>query len=369
MNRIVIAQLRSRLQPFAQVVCSASLVAMVLLAIASSNAHSQNPLDELKQNLNKAKQQMKQAVKQGQQPASSAQPQPAQNESANAAATASDPASQSTSSGASGLAGLLNGTTNQASAASAASNLPPVPLPDIEGIRLGMPIKDANAALKAAYPGAPQSSGTSTLPMYSTPFLTGFGVGIQIGSPLSEVVIVNVTPLPDSQTVFGVWRYVNNQHLYRDNLIAALRTKYGPETARFIGPTQTDDAHASEFVWLFDQNGHPAPLPNSSDPYSTITNCALTFGQAAVNVSAFNAGGVTGANRQLIQPGGWCNTSMIALIANLNPTQILSTYTEQLIDIPSATQAARDEYSAIDNYAQQQQKKAIESAKQQQPTL
>lgn len=377
MNRIVIAPLLSRLQSIGHVVCSASVAAVVLLAIAPSNAHSQNPLGELKQNLNKAKQQMKQALKQGQQPASSTQqqpasptqPQPAQNETASATAPASDAASQSSSSGASSLAGLLNGATNQPSAAPAASKLPPVPLPDIEGVRLGMSLKAATAALKAAYPGAPQSSGTGTIPMFSSPFITGFGVGLELGSPLTDKVIVNVTPPPDNQTAYSIWRFVNNQHLDRGNLIAALRKKYGPETARFLGPTLAADDHATQFVWLFDQNGHPAPLPKSSDPYGTITSCALIFGQAAVNVSAFNVGGVTTANRQLIQPGGWCNTSMIALIAHIDLSEILTTYTEQLFDIPSATQATRDEYAAFDNYAAQQKKKAMDSAKQQQPTL
>jgi len=375
MNRIVIASLRSRLHPIGHVDCSAFVVAMVLLAIAPSNALSQNPLDELKQSLNKAKQQMKQAVKQGQQPASSTQPQPAsstqpqpaQNESASAAPTASDPASQSSSTGASNLSGLLNGATNQSSPAAAASNLPPVPLPDIKGVRLGMSMKDAAAALRAGYPGAPQSSGTNRAPMYSTPFISGFGVGLELGSPLSDQVIVNVTPPPDNQTVYSVWRYVNNQHLDRGNLIAALRKKYGPETARFLGSTLSDEAHATEFVWLFDQNGHPASLPQSTDPYNTITDCALIFGPAAVSVPAF--GDASGANRKSIQPGGWCNSSMIALIANIAPFQILNIYSEQLIDIPSLTQSVRDEYTAIDNYALQQRKKAIENAKQQQPTL
>ena len=161
--------------------------------------------------------------------------------------------------------------------------------------------------------------------MYSSPFVTGVGVGVglELGSPLPYKFIFNLTPPPDNQNVYRVWRYVNNQRLCRANLIAALRQKYGPETTRFVGPTQTDEAHATEFLWLFDQSEHPAPLPNSSDLYGTITTCAGMFGDNGTSVPAFSEGNLTTtANRQLIQPGGWCNSSMIAVIANFNATQI-----------------------------------------------
>jgi hypothetical protein len=351
-----------------------AFVVAMLLSFAPMQALSQNPLEQLKQNLSKAKDQMKRAVKPAQQPAvSSTEPLPAEDQDASAAPPAtpvSDVTSQSTSSGAAGLAGLLNGTASPSVPTSTVGNSPPVPMPDIEGIRLGMSMKDATAALQAAYPGARQSSGTQTLPLFPSPFTTGFGVGLELGSTLSDKFIVNVTPPPDNQVVYHVWRYVNNQHLYRDNLIAALRQKYGSETARFVGSARTDEAHATEFVWLFDQNGHPAPLPNTSDLSITISDCAGKFGVAAVTVPAFGGPNLTSpADRQMIQPGGWCNSALIALIANFNADQILTVYTEQLINIPAVAQSARDELTAIDNYQKQLQQKAIQSSKQQKPKL
>ena len=46
---------------------------------------------------------------------------------------------------------------------------------------------------------------------------------------------MNVTPPPEKQVVWRVQRFIGRQKIFRANVIASLRDKYGKETAALLG--------------------------------------------------------------------------------------------------------------------------------------
>jgi hypothetical protein len=67
--------------------------------------------------------------------------------------------------------------------------------------------------------------------------------------------------------------------------------------------------------------------------------------------------------------GGWCNSSIVAVVANFTMEPILTNVNVTITDIPAVTRAARAEVAALDDYARHRQQQALDDAKKQKPVL
>lgn len=256
-------------------------------------------------------------------------------------------------------------------AAKAASNQS---MPDIVGVRLGVPAREAFAVLQAANPKTKLFTDPLQLPIVDKPILNGFSVGYEPRNNYERVVVL-VTPPPDKQVVWRVRRYVYfKEPVNRANVMASLREKYGKETVMFLGPSsqeKADEAHAAEMWWLFDEQGRPASLPNIDALHNTLLACAGKFDRGDdANNPYFAVENITPqSSRDQIAEGGWCNTSMIAVIAQITTEEILLSLQVDMVDIPAMTRAARAEVTALDAWAKAQQQQQVEASKQQKPKL
>ena len=149
-----------------------------------------------------------------------------------------------------------------------AGNVAAQQLPDIVGIRLGMPAREAYAALQAKYPKVPLMTFALQLPTIQKPILIDFAIGFSPVQSVEERIAVHVTPPPEKQVVWKVQRFVGRQKIYRANVLASLREKYGKETAGFTNgtPVSNVDKDAADIWWIFDEQGHPAKF---ADSYNT----------------------------------------------------------------------------------------------------
>jgi hypothetical protein len=129
---------------------------------------------------------------------------------------------------------------------------------DIVGIKLGMPVKDALAALKTDKPKLSLQEQTLQLEGFDQPLLTTV-LGSESGAAGkdSESLDVEFTMPPSKQVVWGIQRiysYADQNKPSLDNTIAGLRKKYGPEN---ISP-DPDPRNMTKFMaWVFDAHGKP----------------------------------------------------------------------------------------------------------------
>jgi hypothetical protein len=358
--------------------------------VCKQAAAGQSSWDELKQQLKKTKEQIKEGVNHGQPNASVPQPSgaapagsatPTQLNGATgptarvdgAWSPADSDAGQSTSPANPTLSNMLDGTTDQPQAAKSKvqdPHRPPAKLPDIVGIRLGMPLKEAIAVLQSAYPKDKLMIDPLRLPMYSQQIINQVSIGFDpLPSPTEEITTSATSPL-EHQVIYRVRRMLGRQHIYRDNLIASLREKYGKETVMSDGAGPTDPAHATEMMWLLDGQGHPVALPSSTDALYMVHQCVGTLAGGGPNDSTFAANNITSeASRKAMAEGGWCNSSIVAVVANFTMEPILTNVNVTITDIPAVTRAARAEVAALDDYARHRQQQALDDAKKQKPVL
>ena len=107
-------------------------------------------------------------------------------------------------------------------------------MPDILGIQLGMPVRDAYAKLQAQLPKNEVQVESTHLPTIDKPVILSFSSGSNavMEGMEGDQVIVEVTQLPNKQVV---WR-VNRFHFFpgkaipKSTLLSSLREKYGKET-------------------------------------------------------------------------------------------------------------------------------------------
>jgi hypothetical protein len=133
---------------------------------------------------------------------------------------------------------------------------------DIAGIKLGMPAKDAMAALKT-HNAKLQTHTSSPMTFDLLPnvrFVESGGAQYSSGNGESEAISLHFTMTPNPQTVWRILRAVNYEGDGRPaaaNVIAALRQKYGPEDGSMNSP-QVVKSFGVELIdayWVFDANG------------------------------------------------------------------------------------------------------------------
>jgi hypothetical protein len=121
-------------------------------------------------------------------------------------------------------------------------------LPDLVGIRPGMPAQEAYTILKARNPNIRISMGQAPIPGFGDkPVVTEMRA--QVTDPSApETINVWLTIPPTKQVVFAVGRLLEFDHdqpLLRSKILESLREKYG---------TETDTGNWQAF-WAFDEHG------------------------------------------------------------------------------------------------------------------
>lgn len=142
-------------------------------------------------------------------------------------------------------------------------------VPDVLGIRPGMPIAEAYRQLKAHDPhGTIQLAQTRIDAISTKPLTYAFFYSPTGNSNDYEFIFVQMTLPPSPQTVWQVTRTVRfpqDKQPLPETLLVALRQKYGPEI-----PTRDPQSH----YWVFDQAGHPMKPGGNVN----LADCAGTSG-------------------------------------------------------------------------------------------
>jgi hypothetical protein len=173
----------------------------------------------------------------------SAQPAPAATPVAPAASSTPDAAAAPSQ----GTSEPWKPPSDSPSAPASAGPLDPAKLPDVLGIHLGAPREEVQGILLKLYPGnSIRPEGPDTVAGLS---MTNIDLPGKSGS---DNIHVEYTLTPGKQRVYYIERGVfYKQHMSRDNVVAALRQKYGQEI--YVHP------NGGETYWLFDEQGHPIP--------------------------------------------------------------------------------------------------------------
>jgi hypothetical protein len=243
-------------------------------------------------------------------------------------------------------------------------------LPDILGIQLGMPVRDAYAKLQSQLPKNKVPVQSTPLPTIEKPVIYSFSSApaetIAMGMEADQVT-VDVTLPPNKQ---AVWR-VNRTHYFPGNgipkttLLTSLREKYGKETiAREMGDkTATDDNKISALLWLMDEQGRPtrppAPIGSGSDPLNT---CYASKG---------------GDPRPIVESPGpnygnkhieWCLSSYTAVIVEFQQSAMPELATQMyvtVVSLPFGARAGEATKKWKQDIAEGKYKQDLEKAKQQ----
>jgi hypothetical protein len=233
-------------------------------------------------------------------------------------------------------------------------------LPDILGIQLGMPVREAHAKLQADLPKNKLQVGTTNLPTIEKPVIASFSSnppqGIMMGDE-GDSVKVYVTLPPNKQAVWNVERthFFPDKGIAKATLLASLREKYGKETVAWIvtGTPTTDDSKVTALVWLFDEQGRPGALP----PNMRIENC---FGLGSPTLA------VSSLPPHVVRT--WCHTSFIAVIAQFSTSTTPELYDRMyitILNVPFALRAGDATVKWKNDIAEGAHKRDLEKGKQQ----
>jgi hypothetical protein len=242
-------------------------------------------------------------------------------------------------------------------------------LPDILGIQLGMPVRDAHAKLQTALPKYKIQVQSTNLPTIEKPVIYSFSSApaetIMSGMEADQV-IVDVTLPPNKQAVWRVYRthYFPGNGIPKATLLASLREKYGKETrAMNTGlQTTTDDKQIAALLWLLDEQGRPAALPPLHDGVvDPITSCPRRAdAQHVVESPLPNYG-----NKDL----AWCLSAYTAVNVEFQQNSAMPELCTQMyvmvVSLPIGRRAGEATMKWKQDIAEGKYKQEIENAKQQ----
>ena len=152
---------------------------------------------------------------------------------------------------------------------------------EVVGIKLGMPVKDAQSALKAFNAG--YNAGPITLREYEalpgvvmTPVLHAPNPGGPNATNGDDFNLL-ITYAPNEAYVWGVVRNMgfgtNATRPPVDSTVAGLRQKYGPESAQQPGATR--------LIWIYDAQGQQVTGQKALDIYNTCSSTWMV-GQGSI---------------------------------------------------------------------------------------
>lgn len=242
--------------------------------------------------------------------------------------------------------------------------------PDIAGLRIGMPLREAFTILQTAHPGAKLGTYPIDIPGIGKPVLEGFSFGYASLAPQAERVVVDVTPPPNQQVVWKVRRYLAQQKIYRANVLSSLREKYGKETA--TSPAVANDQQIRDMWWVLNEQGRPEKLPPPGVHWQTgdqlVNDCARTFVTGDPGGSWFAPNNLEGQLKNL-DSSEWCKLSGVALHASVPTTDIVETLYVEMFDVPLAVRSGSAEMRFVNDVGKRQQQQQIDQSKQARPKL
>jgi hypothetical protein len=233
-------------------------------------------------------------------------------------------------------------------------------MPDILGIQLGMPVKEAYAKLQADLPKNKLQVGSTNLPTIDKPIIASISSAPQatIGMGMeADIVKVYVTLPPNKQAVWKVERehFFPDKGIARASLLASLREKYGKETVAWIaaGVPTTDDSKVMWLVWTFDEQGRPSVPPSNT----RLMDCTNYGDQNIVERSLPSS---------VVR--NWCHTSYVGVSAAFSTSATPELYERMLVttvDVPMMLRAADATAKWKNDIAEGAHKRDIEKGKQQ----
>ena len=175
-----------------------------------------------------------------------------------------------------------------------------------------------------------------------------------------------------------VWRVIRqhwfaNKGIPKTTLLASLREKYGKETRTNFSEKQpaTDDSQIHHLLWLFDEQGRPAPLPSKPKKdgpdfanQSTLTSCAGLGDGAQLAMIEVYSSLYKGVNSE----NDWCYSSYNAVVVSVTSAETPELYTQMrvvAVSLPLAFRASEATLKWKKDIAEGQHKQDIEKAKQQ----
>ncbi len=232
-------------------------------------------------------------------------------------------------------------------------------LPDITGIRLGMPMAEAGALVQKLNPGRPMDS-LRDGPNASHLFVDTLRVA---DSRVVTDTYVSLTLPPQPQLVWRVFRTLQQPNVARATVIGALRQKYGKEAHALRGtllPAANDDEIDSMW-WVFDEQGRA--VSNTQLQQGGLPNgCSAGFsppGGYYMQV-ARNTGHV---------PTGWCATHFVGLKATITSRPILPYIILEMDDEALLMRAAAATGAWVRGESAQAQQDATNKSNQVKPQL
>lgn len=233
-------------------------------------------------------------------------------------------------------------------------------LPDVTGIKLGMPLREAYTILQTAHPKDHIDMDANNIPGINKPVLTEFRFeGAQ------EQVRVAVTPPPSQQVVWKIWRVLSQQKINHANVVSTLREKYGKESA--IVPTGANEQQISEMWWFFDEQGRPGK-PQQGNFANSIDSSNYCIGQLSRPswVAAPNLPTFVGQRDPRFE---WCTSSGIGIRALFQSQEIVGSLNVLVFNFPAAMRSGKAELDFINDVGKRQQQQQIDQSKQARPKL
>ena len=244
-------------------------------------------------------------------------------------------------------------------------------LPDVLGIQLGMPAREAHAKLQAQIPKNQIQVMSTNLPTIEKPVIASFQSlpkkALAMGDE-GDHVTVDVTLPPNKQ---AVWR-ISRQHSFPDKgilkktLLASLREKYGKESRAIASngkEATTDESQIVSLLWLMDEQGRPVsrpPLVGMTDPLSSCQ--ASAEGNGAMLVESPTPTTFASADYK------WCLSNYTAVNAMLMAQYLPELYSNMMISVVSLPYARRAGEATMkwkQDIAEGKHKQELEKAKQQ----
>lgn len=246
-------------------------------------------------------------------------------------------------------------------------------LPDVLGIQLGMPAREAHAKLQGQFPKNNLQVMSTNLPTIEKPVMTSFQSTpkqtLAMGDE-GDIVTVDVTLPPNKQAVWRVYRehFFPDKGIPKKTLLASLREKYGKESRAIASngkEATTDESKIVALLWLMDEQGRPAtrpPLVGMTDPLSSCKGYTEGAGFDAVLVESPPPTTFASADYK------WCLSNYTAINVTFMDSELPELYSRMqsgIVSLPFARRAGEATMKWKEDLATGQHKQELEKAKQQ----
>jgi hypothetical protein len=253
--------------------------------------------------------------------------------------------------------------------------LNPLKLPDVMGIHLGMTPQEAVPIMHKQFPA---NYNFQEIPPQLWPVAYHVYEGLTASDPRTlnaPLGYVSFTGPPKKPLVWHVARYTRGMHATRENVVAALREKYGRESVALVssgmGSGKTSDiGQMQDMFWLFDERGGRVPLP----PDSTFPNGQSLFDCRLAHSGDWalvrpDSGALADDSEVLKNRPGWCS-SMVVVHAHLpDPRPIIDDVVTEMIDVPLLLRTAHASVVWRLGIADKQRQAELDKAKKSKPSF